>query len=77
MAPDASDLEHTLMLLRTYDVSRYECSEFTIEMRPPEVPEKAVEVVPVAERGKVTKPEDTPYHKLFGGQMPAFKPSEG
>lgn len=77
MGTDPHQYEQLLMLLRAFNVKVFECSpdgHTHVELFPAGPDPVVVGQVPLDQKGKVTgEGTATPYHKLFGGNVPRFK----
>lgn len=77
MGTDPAELSIQLDILVAHRVKRFVSggdSVLEIEFHPPETsPPELTPMLPPSERGKIEQPEHTPYHRLFGGQVPAFR----
>lgn len=78
MGTDPATLSILLAILVEHRVKRYSSSDggdVELEFHPLEVPVTGNPIVLPADRGKIEQAEPTPYHRLFGGAVPAFRTS--
>lgn len=79
MGTDPATLSILLDILVERRVKRYESDPTSggllLEFHPPELPAAPNPIVLPADRGKIDQAAPTPYHRLFGGSVPAFRSS--